>query len=98
MNTSLLMETELGLERRCNKCGEWWPLDGEFFHRQPHGFQGWSGICIDCRTQGTSRRYLDERRIATLLDAGYRVASIALMVGCSESAVYQRKARSRVAA
>jgi hypothetical protein len=26
-----VMETELGLERRCTKCGDYWPEDREFW-------------------------------------------------------------------
>ncbi len=44
-------ETELGTERRCNACREWWPLDGEFFYRQPNGFRGFQGICKACKAE-----------------------------------------------
>ena len=31
------METELGTERLCTWCGEWWPQDEEFWYFQKGG-------------------------------------------------------------
>lgn len=28
------LDPELGLEKRCNVCGDWWPLDEEFWYFQ----------------------------------------------------------------
>lgn len=28
---------ELGQEARCNRCGEWWPADTEFFNARTEG-------------------------------------------------------------
>lgn len=90
---SVVMETELGIERRCNKCGEWWPLDAEFYHRHAKGVGGFAAVCIDCRTKGTGRkRHLDEARIHLLIQRGWTVPAIAAAVGCSVGAVYKRKA------
>jgi hypothetical protein len=53
--------TELGTERRCNGCGEWWPLDGEFYHRNPKGIGGFLGTCRACFAERRNRRDLTRR-------------------------------------
>lgn len=35
------------LERRCPRCGEYWPEDAEFFRRS--GERGFDCYCKDCR-------------------------------------------------
>ena len=53
------MLTEIGLEKKCQRCGEWWPDDPEFYG-PILGFRGkrlrdtW---CKACRTE-----YQKERR------------------------------------
>lgn len=89
--------TELGMERRCNRCKEWWPLDEEFYHRHANGLAGFNGICRACRTMGYRRR-IDEDRILAMLAQGRSVPEIALAVGCSVGAVYARRAARRAAA
>ena len=37
--------TTLGMEKRCSRCREWWPLDREFY--QKHG-KGFHCYCIAC--------------------------------------------------
>lgn len=46
--------TELGQEKRCVKCEEWWPLD--FFHRDPNCFDGHRNECSACRSGGRNPR------------------------------------------
>ena len=46
-----VLRTELGLERRCNACGELWPLDEDFYYRQHNGFRGFQGICKACKAE-----------------------------------------------
>jgi len=41
IETGRLLQTELGLEKRCGKCGEYWPFDNEFFYSQ-------KSHCIAC--------------------------------------------------
>lgn len=36
-------------ERRCTKCGEWWPSTTEFF--EPKGKRGLCCWCRDCKNQ-----------------------------------------------
>lgn len=31
MNKNPIIETELGEEKLCSKCGDFWPMDSEFF-------------------------------------------------------------------
>lgn len=38
--------TELGEERQCRCCGEWWPHDAEFFGSDGHG--GRNSWCLAC--------------------------------------------------
>jgi len=42
-----LMETDLGIERRCSRCREWWPADGEFWsEKRPGVFYSWCRACF----------------------------------------------------
>lgn len=50
-------ETELGPEKRCTKCDEWWPADKEFFFTQRHSSDGLFYCCIACYYE-----HLDKRR------------------------------------
>jgi len=43
----VLRVTELGVERQCNACREWWPLDDEFFYRRLSGYQGRCKACVN---------------------------------------------------
>lgn len=47
---SITMETELGTERRCPHCGDWWPLDDEFWQptvkRGRATFHSWCRACL----------------------------------------------------
>lgn len=40
--------TELGEERRCLSCGEYWPADTEFFEAKTSRRDGLSARCIAC--------------------------------------------------
>ena len=40
--------TELGEEKRCMSCGEYWPADAEFFEAMRSSRDGWSPRCIAC--------------------------------------------------
>ena len=49
--------TELGTERYCRGCDEWWPEDEEFFgitHR-PDGWHTWCRACKNSRTTAMRR-------------------------------------------
>ena len=43
--------TELGTEKRCVKCGEFWPAEPEFFQRNRDNPDGLDNYCKDCRQQ-----------------------------------------------
>jgi hypothetical protein len=43
-----LRETELGLEKLCRRCDEWWPADLEFFFSDPSGKAGLFYCCKAC--------------------------------------------------
>jgi len=53
--------TELGIERQCRYCGEFWPLD--FFERSPRCKYGRTLECNACRK---------ERRTAPVVEATRR--------------------------
>lgn len=41
-------EPEQRKEKRCPACGEFWPLDNEFFQVSAVSKDGWSPRCIAC--------------------------------------------------
>ena len=51
-NPSLL----IGLERKCSRCGEYWPADTEFFYFQPSASGGLNCYCHDCYRSVTGRQ------------------------------------------
>lgn len=69
--------TDLGLERRCNTCREWWPMDGEFFHRNPKGIGGFLGTCRACFAEKRQRRDLIRRGSGTETIALLRAIGLA---------------------
>lgn len=44
----LCVETEIGIEKRCLTCGEYWPADAEFFEPKPRSKDRLSPRCIAC--------------------------------------------------
>jgi hypothetical protein len=47
-------EAELGVQKRCPVCGDWWPAwDPEFWPRA--GKQGFNAWCRDCKYQRRTR-------------------------------------------
>ncbi|MBZ0104005.1 MAG: hypothetical protein K8H84_00090 [Sulfuricella denitrificans] len=44
--------TELGLEKRCSTCGEFFPADTEFFFSQKSRPEGISCACKACIVEG----------------------------------------------
>lgn len=51
-------ETELGLERRCSRCGEFWPFDEEFF-RMKNGKP--LPRCLACDHEDRNRQKREKR-------------------------------------
>lgn len=51
-----LRETELGLEKRCSVCGDYWPADTEFFYAKG------AGLMSCCKACYVARRWPDGRR------------------------------------
>ena len=45
-----IRDTELGQEKKCTRCGEWWPNDLEFFPRCARNKGGLDTFCRACRT------------------------------------------------
>ena len=46
----LYINTELGLEKQCSMCGEYYPIDADFFYRNGfrHGVPLWTARCKAC--------------------------------------------------
>lgn len=44
-----LITTELGIERLCVLCCEYWPLDPEFFYKRGNGFHSYCKSCVTQR-------------------------------------------------
>ena len=53
-------EEELGPQRRCSACGEWWPLSPEFFYRVPRS-ELFSGKCRACDCELDTKHSRDRR-------------------------------------
>jgi hypothetical protein len=53
--------TDLGKEKRCVTCGEWWPID--FFHRDRNCFDGHRNECGACRSATRNPRRRELRRL-----------------------------------
>ena len=52
-------ETEIGVEARCTKCGDYWPADAEFFYLDRDGRpHSWCKACYIAEriARGTSQR------------------------------------------
>jgi hypothetical protein len=45
---SKLRQTDLGPEKLCTRCDEWWPADPEFFYSDPEGVAGLFYCCKAC--------------------------------------------------
>ena len=58
----------LGTEKRCPRCGEWWPLDDEFFYRATpcHRLRGarWQAYCRACWAERSAERYRARKVVA----------------------------------
>lgn len=48
LNSPQKAVTELGEEKRCIACGEYWPADAEFFDRKISSRDGLTPRCIAC--------------------------------------------------
>lgn len=59
--------TELGREMKCNRCGEFWPADQEFWYRE--GKKGLSCWCIACyREWRNARKKYGKKQIQPTTD------------------------------
>ena len=62
------LDPELGTEKYCNGCGEWWPLDDEFYYHYPPTsryagrFQSMCRACLVERQAAAQRRLRAIRR------------------------------------
>lgn len=58
------IQTELGTERQCLRCGEYWPLDTEFFYRKGAGWQPCCKSCFLEQYRGTKKFPLANQQTA----------------------------------
>lgn len=91
IDPDVLRVTELGIEKRCRKCREYWPLDGEFWHILKRGIGGFNSVCRACRIQGLYVSHINEAEVTAMLRAGRSVQDIAETLGCSVGAIYKRQ-------
>lgn len=52
--------TELGVEKRCPKCGEYLPADAEFWHRNSASKDGLYSYCKACCYDRHHKRWLSK--------------------------------------
>ena len=54
----MIIQTELGLEKLCARCHEFWPADTEFFHRKGTGLHSYCKACVTerCRELRLNKR------------------------------------------
>lgn len=51
----LLRTTELGQEKFCRRCSEWWPADREFWYPSRDGVLGLFYCCKACYAENDKR-------------------------------------------
>jgi|GEM_PF-1047459 len=55
--------TELGLERLCSRCGDYYPADTEFWYYQPSAAAGLHNNCHACYREITGRLSAADKRM-----------------------------------
>ncbi len=55
--------TDLGTEKLCTSCNEWWPADTDFFHAQPSGVGGLFYCCKACYFERFRPRRTERSRV-----------------------------------
>ena len=45
----MIIHTELGLEKSCGRCDDFWPADEEFFHKRGEGLHSYCKACVSER-------------------------------------------------
>jgi hypothetical protein len=91
-------EEELGEQKRCPRCRDWWPIEGttEFFGRRPNGEPGsWCRACSnEARYLRHPARHVMSSRSAGVDDAGMWTAPVpAARTGSASSARSARPLR-----
>jgi hypothetical protein len=58
------IESELGEEVKCAKCGDFWPADPEFFYLSNGRLHSWCKACYvnDPKTLAKKQRWLDKQK------------------------------------
>ncbi len=65
MTQATLRETELGIEKRCPRCTDWWPLDETFWFRYlKRGRPAWSSQCRACCNETKAERRRRQMAVA----------------------------------
>lgn len=78
--------TELGRERRCTKCGEYWPEDSEFFYVTNRSDQNRPCVqqpCKACYVELPSRRARKAQQIGVRRDEVVNGCQRVFLVGLS---------------
>jgi hypothetical protein len=86
------MQTELGEEKKCAWCHDYWPLTDEFWHKRGDGFHSYCRACVSERSRElrngaqrkTKRRTREEiktdRFIKSLLIPKTRIDTLAQLI------------------
>ena len=67
--TRAFINTDLGREILCAKCGEYWPDDAEFFYQSKGRSHSWCKACYraDEKVIAKNQRWLDQRKNKTII-------------------------------
>lgn len=57
-DTSIVRDGDTGLEQRCSRCHEWWPVDAEFFNADKNTATGRARWCCACCSESRQGRRL----------------------------------------
>jgi hypothetical protein len=55
-------EPELGDQKQCSHCHEWWPADGEFYYGNRRTADGWHSWCKACFRERYRTVYVTRKR------------------------------------
>jgi hypothetical protein len=73
--------TELGIERKCRRCLDWWPLDQ--FAKSRHCYRG---VTYQCKACTNERKRRDKSRYRRALEAARRELPRPVQASSSEAA------------
>lgn len=64
MERPAYIETDLGTEKLCTRCDEYWPADEEFFYLANKKRDGLHSWCKSCYLEWKRGRYRERKRLS----------------------------------